>query len=135
MFRMVSLSGDKSGGIPLGFDHGKFLSPVRLLEARKRCEQERSPAPESGARKKSMFPSDQQHPPQSREEAMHALGKFVEERHRITKAWVHWEYSPEEWALFDTVDWKFRKHLVIWLLIGVPLLYRLLGASVRGKSP
>lgn len=26
------------------------------------------------------------------------------------QAWIHWEYSPEEWAEFDQVDWK-----ALWL--------------------
>lgn len=22
------------------------------------------------------------------------------------QAWVHWEYSPEEWEVFDRIDWQ-----------------------------
>lgn len=25
------------------------------------------------------------------------------------QAWTHWEYSSEEWALFDKVDWRPKK--------------------------
>lgn len=30
------------------------------------------------------------------------------------QAWAHWEYSPEEWALFDRVDWQAVR-LRYWL--------------------
>ncbi len=30
-------------------------------------------------------------------------------------AWAHWEYSPEEWALFDRIDWR-----AIWLRYWLP---------------
>ncbi len=33
------------------------------------------------------------------------------------QAWAHWEYSPEEWALFDRVDWQ-----AVWLRYWLPIL-------------
>src|SRR5579863_3381044 len=36
------------------------------------------------------------------------------------QAWVHWEYSPEEWAAFDRVDWR-TVWLRYWLLNLSPL--------------
>lgn len=33
------------------------------------------------------------------------------------RAWVHWEYTPEEWALFDKVDWQ-----AVWLRYWLPNL-------------
>lgn len=32
------------------------------------------------------------------------------------KAWMHWEYEPEDWALFEKVDWH-RPRLIFWGLI------------------
>jgi hypothetical protein len=32
------------------------------------------------------------------------------------QAWAHWEYSTEEWALFDKVDWRPRRR-TFWLLV------------------
>jgi hypothetical protein len=29
------------------------------------------------------------------------------------EAWVHWEYSPEEWALFEKVDWNTQR-FIFW---------------------
>ncbi len=37
------------------------------------------------------------------------------------QAWVHWEYSPEEWATFDRVDWR-TVWLRYWLLNLAPLV-------------
>ena len=39
------------------------------------------------------------------------------------ETWVHWDYSPEEWALFDRMDWgvRLRRRAAIWLLIGLPI--------------
>ena len=36
-------------------------------------------------------------------------------------AWVHWDYSPEEWALFDRIDWRMGRRAAFWLLIGLPI--------------
>jgi hypothetical protein len=33
------------------------------------------------------------------------------------QAWAHWEYSPEEWAVFDRVDWR-----AAWLRYWLPNL-------------
>jgi hypothetical protein len=38
---------------------------------------------------------------------------------RNDEAWVHWEYSPEEWALFDTIDWQPKRRVVFWSLISL----------------
>ena len=37
------------------------------------------------------------------------------------ETWVHWDYSPEEWALFDRIDWRIGRRVAIWLLIGLPI--------------
>jgi hypothetical protein len=39
---------------------------------------------------------------------------------RNNDAWVHWEYSPEEWVLFDTIDWRSRHYTSLWLLVCLP---------------
>jgi hypothetical protein len=36
---------------------------------------------------------------------------------RNDKAWVHWEYRPDEWALFDKIDWS-GKSPILWVLAG-----------------
>ncbi len=44
------------------------------------------------------------------------------------KAWIHWEYTPEEWALFDRVDWRSAQ-LRYWLPnVIVPVALFLLSA-------
>lgn len=44
------------------------------------------------------------------------------------QAWVHWEYTPEEWALFDRVDWRSAQ-LRYWLPnVIVPVALFLLSA-------
>ncbi len=35
------------------------------------------------------------------------------------QAWVHWEYSPNEWARFDSIDWRFKRRAFFWLLSGL----------------
>jgi len=35
---------------------------------------------------------------------------------RGSRAWVHWEYSPGDWALFEKIDWKPARH-TFWLLV------------------
>lgn len=37
------------------------------------------------------------------------------------EAWVHWDYSPEEWALFDRMDWRMGRLVATWLLISLPI--------------
>ena len=37
-------------------------------------------------------------------------------------AWVRWEYSPEEWALFDRLDWKPGRRVVFWVSISLLFL-------------
>lgn len=43
------------------------------------------------------------------------------------QAWAHWDYSPEEWAVFDRVDWQ-NVRLRYWL----PNLALLLCISIPG---
>lgn len=38
-----------------------------------------------------------------------------------TEAWMRWEYSPEEWALFERIDWQ-PVNLAFWLLASLSLL-------------
>lgn len=47
-----------------------------------------------------------------------------------SQAWVHWEYSPEEWTLFDAIDWRPVRLVFFGLLIGLP--YALLFGGVAG---
>lgn len=37
-------------------------------------------------------------------------------RMRTDEAWVHWEYQPDDWALFEHVDWRVQR-LVFWGLV------------------
>jgi len=41
-----------------------------------------------------------------------------------SEAWVHWEYSPEEWALFEKIDWKPASRK-FWLVVGLCFLFLL----------
>lgn len=59
----------------------------------------------------SMFPSDGNS--QSSAEARVQEDRTRYQRHTTShsrfhedEAWVHWQYSPDEWALFDKVDWN-----------------------------
>jgi hypothetical protein len=38
------------------------------------------------------------------------------------EAWVHWEYSPEEWALFDYIDWRPIRRACFWISISLLFL-------------
>jgi hypothetical protein len=31
-------------------------------------------------------------------------------------SWAHWEYAPDEWKLFDQIDWHFQP-LLFWVLL------------------
>ncbi len=42
---------------------------------------------------------------------------------REDEAWVRWEYSPEEWALFDKIDWGLRSVLFLVLLVGDTIFF------------
>jgi hypothetical protein len=68
-----------------------------------------------------MVPSDQpQRPPfQNREEAIDYLRQSVEDYYRDQAAWLHWEYSPEEWLRFDALDWRPRRRVLAGLLFGL----------------
>jgi hypothetical protein len=72
-------------------------------ETGKVCEQERSPSSECGERKGRVFSSDHD-------------------------SWLQWEYSSEEWAQFDALDWNPTR-LRIWLLAGSTLIL-LLGMGI-----
>lgn len=43
--------------------------------------------------------------------------KTPESRFHEEEAWVHWEYRPEEWELFEKVDWNVQR-LIFWGLVG-----------------
>jgi len=34
-------------------------------------------------------------------------------------AWAQWEYSPEEWARFDSIDWKPKRRVFFWSLMAL----------------
>jgi hypothetical protein len=38
----------------------------------------------------------------------------------VPDAWVHWDYSPKEWARFDRMDWRMGWRIAKWLLIALP---------------
>ncbi len=38
----------------------------------------------------------------------------------VPGAWVHWDYSPKEWARFDRMDWRMGWRVAKWLLIALP---------------
>lgn len=38
-------------------------------------------------------------------------------RFHENEAWVHWEYSPDEWALFEKIDWDAQR-FIFWGLAG-----------------
>ena len=48
--------------------------------------------------------------------SIHYLEEKAQQAHQ---AWVHWEYSPEEWALFDRIDWRPRLRACFWILLGL----------------
>lgn len=69
-----------------------------------------------------MFPSDNR--PRSDAEAMAQEGqqryhrqKTLRPRFHEEEVWVHWEYGPEEWELFEKVDWNVQQ-LTFWGLAG-----------------
>lgn len=68
-----------------------------------------------------MFSADHPQQPsfQSREEAAASLRQTLEDHRRDNEAWAHWDYSPEEWARFDAIDWKPRLRAALCLLIGL----------------
>jgi hypothetical protein len=50
-----------------------------------------------------------------------------------SNAWLHWEYSPKEWALFDQIDWKTRQRtarLPVTIAAGVFLVLELLEGTI-----
>ena len=55
-----------------------------------------------------------------------------------SQAWVKWEYSPEEWARFDQIDWRPGRRACFWLLMGLLpvglglLLFAVSGSAVAG---
>jgi len=62
------------------------------------------------ARRKSKENSFQVVIPSSVQQGAEALAQ------QARQARVHWEYSPEEWALFDRIDWKLGRRIFFWLL-------------------
>ena len=48
--------------------------------------------------------------------SLHALEA---KEHQAQQAWVRWEYSPEEWARLDRIDWRPRRRACFWGLVGV----------------
>lgn len=77
-----------------------------------------------------MFPSDQQQPPKramNDEEFRQFAANHLQwaanwrRENQISSAWLHWEYSPEEWAQFDAIDYRLRRRALTCLLIGLPL--------------
>lgn len=69
-----------------------------------------------------MFLSDDN--PQNRVEARVQEGQQRYHRQKTSKpwvhedeAWVHWEYSPEEWTLFEKIDWDAQR-FIFWGLAG-----------------
>ena len=69
-----------------------------------------------------MFPSNDNS--RNDVEARVQEGRLRYERHTTPKpliyeneAWVHWEYSPDEWALFEKVDWNVQR-FIFWGLTG-----------------
>src|SRR5215472_9482746 len=84
-----------------------------------------------------MFSSDhQQHSevPQSREEALELL-RGIGQSSQTGDAWAQWEYSPEEWAQFDAIDWKATRLKVVLLVGSVLIILLLMGALLPGSSP
>lgn len=47
-------------------------------------------------------------------EQRQALRSFTDHQ---DEAWVRWEYSPNEWALFEKIDWRFQR-LLFWVPVG-----------------
>jgi hypothetical protein len=45
-----------------------------------------------------------------------------QERVSESQAWVHWEYNPEDWALFEKIDWKPARR-TFWLVVGLCFLF------------
>lgn len=62
--------------------------------------------------------------PKTRQRFENALEKWRSEvlaqqaQSSASQTWAHWEYSPDEWALFDRVDWGLRGFFFRVLLIG-----------------
>jgi len=51
------------------------------------------------------------------------------------QAWVHWEYSSEEWARFDQIDWRPRRRACFWVLMGLlPFGLGLFLVAVSGSA-
>jgi len=48
-----------------------------------------------------------------------SIHDLEEKEQQAHQAWVHWEYSPEEWALFDRIDWRPRLRAFFWILLGL----------------
>ncbi len=57
--------------------------------------------------------------PKSREELLERLRQNRQQQRSETEAWLHWEYSPEEWAQFDAVDYQAGRRILIALLVGL----------------
>jgi hypothetical protein len=69
-----------------------------------------------------MFPSDdgaRQNAEARAREGRQRYHRQMTAKSRLQKqeAWVRWQYSPEEWALFEKVDWRPIR-LVFWSLAG-----------------
>jgi hypothetical protein len=70
-----------------------------------------------------MFPPDDpQNNRQTRLEFKNQAAAFQRSTSRGGEAWVHWEYSPEEWALFDRIDWRPRRRACFWVSISLLFL-------------
>jgi hypothetical protein len=81
------------------------------------------------------YPGESPAQPDQKQERLH--DKSSSSQH--TEVWMRWEYSPEEWALFERVDWR-PANLRFWLLASLSLLFlpdigMLIWSSSSGTYP
>jgi len=68
-----------------------------------------------------MFPSSNQpQHPDSNREAWQQIRNMQQARQRLKETWVHWDYSPQEWAQLDRIDVRLGQRVATFLLIALP---------------
>lgn len=68
-------------------------------------------------------------PPAFQHVAGGSATSFPQHRNHSDRVWAHWEYSAQEWELFDHIDWRAARR-AYWLLNIVGTLVYLLIVAV-----
>lgn len=69
-----------------------------------------------------MFESEERDQQQAQSGKRHQRDAWRPDAATETDIWVRWEYTPDEWRLFDRVDWGSHRRNRLLALCAVPLL-------------